>query len=107
MPDVGASYTGVSWGEESAWKTHITMGGDCIDHTSRIKTKDNTFYFTMGFRGGPIRRNERRQSYTVNLKSQVHKNSRVSFGYPWNNSNVAFYDENSVLFALDIKSISF
>jgi len=44
-------------------ETHITMGGDCIDHTSVFKTKDNTFYFIweISGQGGSHSENRERQ----------------------------------------------
>lgn len=71
--------------------------------------RKTTLSISYGNFGGGSHFGEPREDnqYNVNLKSQVHKNVAVSIGYSWNNSNVAFYDENSVLFGVDIKSISF
>lgn len=108
VPDVGALYTGVNWGEEIAGK-HTSRWGATASITRPVFKRKTTLSISYGNFGGGSHFGEPREDnqYNVNLKSQVHKNVAVSIGYSWNNSNVAFYDENSVLFGVDIKSISF
>jgi len=71
--------------------------------------RKTTFSISYGNSGGGYHFGAEREDdqYAVNVKSQVHKNVALSFGYSWSNSNIDFYDDNSVLFGVDIRSIQF
>jgi hypothetical protein len=108
LADVGAIYAGVSWGEEIDGK-HTSRWGASASITRSIMKRKTTFSISYGNSGGGYHFGTEREDdqYAVNVKSHVHKNVALSVGYSWSNSNIDFYDDNSVLFGVDIRSIQF
>ncbi|MBO9428563.1 hypothetical protein [Sulfitobacter sp. R18_1] len=108
IPDVGALYTGITWGEEVDG-FHTTLGGASVALTRPIMDRKTTISASYVKSGGGTHFGLPRSDdgYTVKVRSQVHENLAVSLGYTWNNSNIDMYNDESVIFGVDLQSWRF
>lgn len=108
IPDVGALYTGITWGEKVDG-AHTTLRGATASLTRPIMDRQTTLSVSYVKSGGGIHFGTPRgdESYVVKVSSQVHKNVSISVGYSWTESNIDMYNSESAIFGVDFKSWKF
>ncbi len=108
LEDVGAIYTGITWGQQvdgvhtSLWNAYASL-------TRPIFGRKTTIAIGYGKSGGGTHFGSPREDeqYTIKVSSQVHENVALSAGYSWSDSDIEMYDDNSVLFGVDLKTWKF
>ncbi len=108
IPDVGALFTGITWGQEVEG-VNTTLRGATVSLTRPIMDRRTTFSASYVQSGGGSHFGTPREdeSYTVKVSSQVYKNVALSLGYSWADSNIDIYNDESVIFGVDLKAWKF
>jgi hypothetical protein len=108
LPDVGAVFTGLSWGERVDGE-HSHLRGATVSLTRPIKGRRTTMSASYRRSGGGTHFGTPREdkNYRVVISSQVHENVALSLGYSWNVSDIDMYDDESMVFGVDFKAKKF
>lgn len=108
LADVGAVYTGISWGERVEGE-HSHLRGATVSLTRPITGRRTTISASYSRSGGGTHFGTPREdkNYRVVVSSQVHEKLAVSLGYSWNVSDIDMYDEETMIFGLDFKAKRF
>ncbi|MCV6825137.1 MULTISPECIES: hypothetical protein [Halocynthiibacter] len=105
---VGVIRTGIRWGEH-IHQRHTTLNAATFAFTRPIYGKTTSVLLNYSRAGGSSHFGQPRtdDTYTIMLRRPVNERIIASFGYQVTNSNIDLYQDNQILFAINLKSWRF